>query len=118
MLSFRAHVIILATAFSAFLCIAVGGNVLQAEGVFHDVGAWKIPVAILVFGLLAVSGFAAVPVIVMTVMGFQRRIGNEEVPIVESLLKAEKSVIYTIWALMLGGLIVGVPAAIYGHLLS
>jgi hypothetical protein len=118
MLSFRAHVIILVAAFGSFLCIAIGGNVLQAAGVFHDVGAWKIPVAILVFSLLAASGFAAVPVIVMSVMGFQRRIGNEKVPAIESLLKAQKSIIYTIWALMLGGLIVGVPAAIYGHLLN
>ena len=98
--------------FGAFLCIAIGGNILQVEGVFRDISTWRLPVAIVVFGLLAASGFAAV--IVMTVMGFQPRIGNEAVPVVASLLMAERSVIYT----MLGGLIVGVPAAIYGHLLS
>lgn len=118
MLSLRAHVIILIALFGAFLFVAIGGNVLQAEGVFRDVGAWRIPVAIVVFGLLAASAFAAVPVIVMSVMGFQRKIGNETVPVIETLMKARKAVIYTIWGLMLCGLVVGIPAAIYGHLLS
>jgi hypothetical protein len=54
----------------------------------------------------------------MTVMGFQRKIGNETVPVVASVLKAEKTIIYVLWALMLAGIVVALPAAIHGGLFS
>jgi hypothetical protein len=118
MLSFRVHLTILIAVFGAMIGIAILGNVLAAAGIIHDLGAWKLPMLILIFGLFLASGFAAVPVIVMSVLGFQRKIGNESVPIVASVLKSEKIIIYVLWALMLAGVVIGLPAAIHGGLFN
>jgi hypothetical protein len=98
--------------------IAILGNVLAAAGIIHDLGAWKLPMLILIFGLFLASGFAAIPVMVMLVLGFQRKIGNETAPVVASVLRAEKIIIYILWTLMLAGTIIGLPAAIHGGLFS
>jgi hypothetical protein len=116
MLSFRAHVTILIAVFGAMIGIAILGNILAAAGIIHGLGAWKLPMLIVIFGLFLATGFAAVPVIVMAVLGFQRKIGNETVPVVASVLKAEKIIIYVLWALMLAGAIIALPAAIHGGL--
>lgn len=118
MLSFRAHVTILVAVFGAMIGIAILGNILAAAGIIHNLGAMKLPMLILIFGLFLASGFAAIPVIVMAVLGFQRKIGNETVPVVASVLKAEKTIIYILWAVILAGVVIGVPFAIRGGLFS
>jgi hypothetical protein len=118
MLSFRTHLTICLSLFGAMIGIAILGNILQAAGIIHDIGAWKLPMMILFFGLFLASGFAAIPVMVMLVLGFQRKIGNESVPVVASVLTAEKIIIYVLWALMAAGVVIGLPAAIRGGLFT
>jgi len=55
---------------------------------------------------------------VKLVLGFQRNIGNEDVPAVAAALRAEKWIIYGIWGLLAAGLVVALPAAIQGGLFN
>jgi hypothetical protein len=116
--SLRIHIVICASLFGAMIGIAIVGNILQAAGVFHDIGPFKIPMMILLFGFFIASGFSAIPIMVMLVFGFQRKIGNENVPVVAAVLKTENIVIYVLWALMTAGFIVAIPAAIHGGLFT
>jgi hypothetical protein len=111
--SLKTHIVICASLFGAMIGIAMVGNILQAAEVFHDIGPFKTPMVILLFGLFIAAGFSAIPVMVMLVFGFQRKIGNADVPVVAAVLKTEKLVIYVLWALMAAGLIVAIPAAIH-----
>jgi hypothetical protein len=116
MLSLRAHAILCASLFAALLILGWGGSILQATGVIGDPGALRIPLVILMLALVAGFAFSAIPVMVMLVMGVQRRAGNSDVPIVGAALRAEKIIVWTIWALMLLGMIVALPAAVQGGL--
>ncbi|HXL99914.1 MAG TPA: hypothetical protein VN932_08275 [Rhizomicrobium sp.] len=117
MLSLRAHVIICASLFAAMLIIGWGGSILQAEGVLPaDPGRLKVPMMILMFGLVAAFAFSAIPVMVKLVLGAQRQTGNAGAPAVKAALKAERTIIWVLWGLMLAGLAIGVPAAITGGL--
>jgi len=116
MFSLQTHTIICASLFAAILVIAIGGNALQAYGVIHDLGAFKLPFMVLIFALFLAFGFSAVPVMVKAVLGFQRRAGNQSVPAVAAALKAETWIIYAIWALMAAGVAVAIPAAVKGGL--
>ncbi len=111
MLSLRKHSIITASLFAALLIFGWGGNILQAEGI--SPGIFRIPFLVLMIGILLAFAYSTIPVMVMLVLGFQRRIGNQDVPVVASVLKAEKIIIWVIWGLMTAGLVIAVPAAIY-----
>jgi len=116
MLSLRKHIIICASLFGAMIGIPIVGNVLAAAGVIHGVGALQLPLMILIFILFAAFGFSAIPVIVMLVLGAQRKIGNENVPAVAAALRAQSTIVYAIWAIMALGCLIAIPAAIMGGL--
>lgn len=116
MFSLQTHAIICAALLATIVAIAMGGNALQAAGVIHDLGAFKLPFMILIFALFLAFGFSAIPVMVKIVLGFQRKVGNENVPVVAAVLRAENWIIYAIWALLAAGLVVALPAAIKGGL--
>jgi hypothetical protein len=118
MLSLRAHAIICASLFAALIGIALLGNALQAAGILHDLGPFKIPFLIFIFVLFIAAGFSAIPVMVKLVLGFQRSVGNENVPAVAAALRAEKWIVFGIWGLLAAGLVVAVPAAIQGGLFN
>lgn len=118
MLSLKAHAIICAPLFAALIGIAMLGNALQAAGVIHDLGRFRLPVLILIFGLFLAAGFSAIPVMVKLVLGFQRTVGNENIPAIAGALRAEKWIVYGIWGLMAAGIVVAVPAAIQGGLFN
>jgi hypothetical protein len=109
---------ICAAFFAAMIVITMGGNALQAAGAVRDPGAWRTPFLILVFVLFLGFGFSAIPVMVKTVVGLQRKIGNEDIPAVNAALRAENWIIYAIWALMAAGLSIAIPAAISGGLFN
>jgi hypothetical protein len=114
--SLQTHVIICVSFFAAMIAVAMGGNALQAAGVVHDLGALRTPFLILIFILFLGFGFSAIPVMVKIVLGFQRQLGNKNVPAVAAALRAENRIIYAIWALLAAGLVVAIPAAIKGGL--
>ena len=112
MLSFKAHAIICGAIFAAMLIIGWGGSILQGTGAIRDPGWLRLPMMILMFGLVIALMYSASPVMVMAVMGFQKTIGNENVPAVAAALKQQRNIIWGLWILLTVGLVVAIPAAI------
>ena len=109
----RTFAIFCAGSFGALLIIGWGGSMLQGSGAIRDAGAFKIPILVLMIALLAVFAFSAIPLMVKAVLGFQRTIGNENVPAVKAALKNEHVFIWAIWGLILAGTAVAIPGAIF-----
>lgn len=118
MLSMRRHVLIFAAVFGAMLAITIGGNILAAAGVIHDLGPFKTRMLILIFALFLASGFAFVPIMVKLVLGAQKKLGNENVRAVAAVLHSERNIVFVLWGLMALGCIIGIPAAIQGGLFN
>jgi hypothetical protein len=118
MLSMRRHVLIFVCVFGAMLAVTIGGNILAAAGVIHDLGVFKMPMLILIFALFLASGFAFIPIMVKLVLGAQKKIGNENVPAVAAALRNERNIVFVLWGLMALGCIIGIPAAIRGGLFN
>jgi hypothetical protein len=109
----RTFTIACGASFAALLIIGWGGSALQASGVVRDAGALKIPVLMVMIVLLAIFAISAIPVMVNLVLGFQRSIGNENVPAIRSAIGSRNLIVYAIWGLMALGALVAIPAAFY-----
>ncbi len=111
--STRTFAIACGASFAALLIIGWGGSALQASGLIRDAGALKIPILIVMISLLAVFAVSGIPVMVNLVLGFQRTIGDENVPAIHSAIGSRDVIVYAIWTLMGLGALVAIPAAIY-----
>lgn len=112
MLSLRSHVILCLSLFAGVIGIAIVGNILQAAGVPPPTGLARIALMTLFFGIFFAFVLSIVPVMVKLVLGAQRQIGNENIPVVQALLKRERTIIFVIWGLMLAGTAIAIPAMI------
>jgi hypothetical protein len=116
--STRTFAIACGASFAALLIIGWGGSALQASGMVHDAGALKIPMLIVMISLLAIFAVSAIPLMVSLVLGFQRTIGNENVPAIRSAIGSRNIIVYAIWCLMAPGALIAIPAAIYNGALG
>jgi hypothetical protein len=106
MLSLRTHALICGGLFAALLLIGWGGTALQAYGVLpKDAGPWRLPLMILMFGLVAAFAFSAIPLMVKLVLA-GRGFGAG----------SERTIVFVLWGLMAAGCIIAIPAAIQGGL--
>jgi hypothetical protein len=110
--STRTFAILCGGSFALMLIIGWGGSILQASGVIHDAGTLRIPILALMIALVAVFAITAIPLMVGAVLGFQRTIGNENVPVICPALAGWNVIIYALWGLMAAGTAVAIPAAI------
>ena len=108
----RTFAILCAGSFGALLIVGWGGSMLQASGAIRDAGMFKIPIIVLMLSLVAIFVISAIPLMVKLVLGFQRTVGNENVPAVNAALRNENVFIWVIWGLMLAGTAVAIPGAI------
>jgi hypothetical protein len=99
-------------SFAALLIVGWGGNILQASGIVRAPDSLKYPFLAVMFGLLLVFAVSAIPLMVGAVLGFQRTIGNENVPVIRSALSAQNIIVFAIWGLMAAGAAIAIPAAI------
>jgi len=111
MLSLRAHVIIFFALLGVIIVIAVGGNALQASGLIENPDSLGAPAKILFFALVVALAFSAVPMVVKLVLGFQKRIGNQDVGVIKQAIANEKYIVFALWGLMALGLALAIPAA-------
>ncbi|MBA3810332.1 MAG: hypothetical protein H0X27_01575 [Caulobacteraceae bacterium] len=118
MLSLKAHVAILLGFLAALIAVIAAGGVMQAMGMAQLPPAWRLPALILVFVLFLGVGFAAVPVIVKTVVGFHNAVGNADLAVVKAVTARQALLIWILWGLMAAGAVVAVPAAILGGMFS
>jgi hypothetical protein len=103
MFSLKTHIRIALGLFAALLIIGWGGAILQGAGMLpKDMGAMRVPLMVLMFGLTAALAFSLVPVIVKLVLGG----------------RGGAVAIYAIWALMATGIAVALPVAIQSGLFN
>jgi hypothetical protein len=112
MLSLRTHALITGGIFAGLLVIGWGGNLLDAFGLFPHEPVLQIGTLVLVFGLCAGLAFSAVPLMVLTVLRFQVKIGNANRPFIRTLIAHQRVIVFAMWGLMAAGLLLAVPAAI------
>ena len=94
--------------------IGWGGNILDAFRLFPHDPVLQIAALVLVFGLCAGLAFSAVPLMVLTVLRFQVKIGNANRPFILTLIAHQRAIVFVLWGLMAAGLLIAVPAAILG----
>ncbi|HEX3943302.1 MAG TPA: hypothetical protein VHW69_04375 [Rhizomicrobium sp.] len=99
-------------SFALLLIIGWGGSLLEASGAVRDPGPLRLPILILMFGLVLTLAFSAIPLMVSAVLGFQQTIGNEDVLVVRTALTGRNIIIYVLWGLMALGMAIAIPAAI------
>jgi hypothetical protein len=109
MLSLRAHALICGGLFATMLLIGWGGTALQAYGLLpKDPGPWRIPMMVLMFGLVVAFAFSVVPLMVKLVLMGQ---GGKMFGAI-----SERTIVFVLWGLMVAGCLVAIPAAIKGGL--
>jgi hypothetical protein len=112
MLNLRTHALITAGFFAGLLLIGWGGNLLDAFGLVPDEPVLQIGVLVVLAGLCAGLAFSAVPLMVLTVLRFQVRIGNANRPVIRTVIAHQRTIVFVMWGLMAAGLLLAVPAAI------
>jgi hypothetical protein len=112
MLSLRAHLAIAAGILATIVVLATIGNVLETGGLVAAGPRLRLA-SIATFLLLCVAlAFAAVPVMVKLVLGFQVAIGNAARPAVARFVARERAIIFVLWGLLAAGCAVGLAGAI------
>jgi hypothetical protein len=114
MFSLRTHAIICGVLFAFLIGIPTIGNALQVAGVAPLSSRYGLAFMIFYFGLFLAFGLSAIPVIVMTVLRGQAKIGDGA-PF-EGLVRHQDKIIWAMWILVLAGTAVAIPAAIKGGL--
>ena len=114
MFTLRTHSIICGALLAALIAIGVVGNVLESAGVAPLSGASRYVALILFFGLFIAFGLSAIPVMVMLVLRAQVNAGNQDVPAIAAVIRQQNVIIWSLWALIVAGLCVAIPAMILG----
>jgi hypothetical protein len=114
MLSLRSHVIVCAVLFVALIGIALLGNVLQKMGMAPPSGAGRYVALGLYLGLFVAFVMSTSPVIVKVVLSAQVRAGNQDVAAVAAAIRHQNVIIWSLWGVIVVGLVIAIPAAIAG----
>jgi hypothetical protein len=107
MLSFRTHVIVCACLFAALFGIPIVGNIVQAMTTATVPHAAQLPFMIGYMMLFLAFGLSAIPVMVMSVLRGQAKIGNGA-----PLVRHQNKIIWAMWILILAGTAIAFPAMI------
>ncbi|HEY1301866.1 MAG TPA: hypothetical protein VGF07_15305 [Stellaceae bacterium] len=112
MLSLRAHLAIAAGIFAAIVALATLGNALEAGGLVAAGPSIRLASIVLFLFLSVALAFAAIPVMVKLVLGFQAAIGNAGRPIVAGAIARERTIVFVLWGLLAAGCAVALAGAI------
>jgi hypothetical protein len=113
MFSLRTHLIICLSLFAALIGLAALGNGLAASGVIRPLHGAAQAIALCVFlTLFLAAGLSAIPVMVKLVLGAQERLGHREAPLVGPLIRHQVVIVWAMWAIILAGLAVALPAMV------
>ena len=65
---------------------------------------------LVMLGLCIILAISAVPLIIITVLGFQEVIGNSDVPAIGFLLDHRSDMIVCLWSILILGSLIAIPA--------
>jgi len=110
MFSLRTHAIICGALFALLFGIPILGNTLQAMGTAPPPAAFRLTFMIGYMILFLAFGLSAIPVMVMSVLKGQAKIGDGA-PF-EGLVRHQNKIIWAMWILILAGTAVALPTMI------
>jgi len=110
MFSLRTHAIICGVLFALLIGIPILGNVLQAAGTAPPPAGFRLAFMIGYMILFLAFGLSAIPVMVMSVLKGQAKIGDGA-PF-EGLVRHQNKIIWAMWILILAGTAVALPTMI------
>jgi hypothetical protein len=110
MFSLRTHVIICACLFAALFGIPIIGNIVQATSNATAPRAAQLPFMIGYMLLFLAFGLSAIPVMVMSVLRGQAKIGDGA-PFTP-LVRHQNKIIWAMWILILAGTAIALPVMI------
>ncbi len=116
MLSLRAHAIICGAIFVLIIALAIIGKLVS--GAVKDPARYQTAAMFVFFTLTIALALSAVPVMVKLVLAGQIRVGNADQPVIRALAAHQNTIIWIVWAMMLVGLAVAIPAALKDGFLS
>lgn len=111
MFSLRTHVVICACLFAALFGIPIAGNIVQAMGTTLP-RALQLPFMIGYMILFLAFGLSAIPVIVMSVLRGQVKLGNEKNEPMATLIRNQNRIIIGMWVLIILGTAIALPTMI------
>jgi hypothetical protein len=112
MFSLRTHAIIFGALLALVIGIAVLGNVLEGAGMAPPAPALRWVILGGYLALVLALALSAIPVMVKAVLAAQVTAGNGELPLVKFLNTNQTWIILAMWALMIVGIAIAIPAAI------
>lgn len=112
MFSLRTHAIIFGALLALIIVISITGNALEAAGTLPPSPALQIVMRVVFFGLVIALALSAVPVMVKSVIAAHVKAGNAELAPVKAVIASQNWIIIAMWALMIGGMAIAIPAAI------
>ena len=110
MFGLRTHAIICGALFALLIGIPILDNTLQAMGTAPPSRTFQLPFMVGYMVLFLAFGLSAIPVMVMSVLRGQARIGDGA-PF-EGLVRHQNKIIWAMWILILAGTAVALPAMI------
>ena len=110
MFSLRTHVVICAVLFALLFGIPIIGNIVQATTTATAPKALQLPFMIGYMILFLAFGLSAIPVMVMSVLRGQAKIGDGA-PFAP-LVRHQNKIIWAMWILILAGTAVALPTMI------
>lgn len=111
MFSLRTHAIIFGALMALIIVIASLGNALVAEGETLP-EPLQLPAQVLFLGLVIALALAAVPVMVKAVIAAQVAAGNAQRPMIKAVMANQTRIIVAMWAIMILGTAIAIPAAV------
>ena len=114
MFSLRVHLIICGALFATIVLFAVAGSALETSGARSNPAAFRIPALVVFIGLVIAFAFSAVPAMIKLVLGFQAKLGNQNVAPVRAAIANQNRIVWIMWALMAAGAAIALPAAFVG----
>jgi len=110
MFSLRTHVIICACLFAALFGIPIVGNIVQAMSTATVPHVLQLPFMIGYMTLFLAFGLSTIPVMVMSVLRGQAKIGDGA-PFAP-LVRNQNKIIWAMWILIIAGATIALPAMI------
>lgn len=116
MFTLRTHFIISGALLAALIGIGILGNVLQRAGVAPPSGTSRYVALAFYFALFVAFGLSTIPVMVKLVLSAQVQGGNQDVAAVATALRHQNTIIWSLWGIIMAGIVIAVPAALLGGL--
>lgn len=112
MFRLRTHAFIAAGLFALLVLIPLVGSLAAPNGVGVMAPPLKIAFQVFYLGIFAAFGLSLIPVIVMSVLGAQVKLGNADKAPVAAAVRRQNTIVWVLMGLVVLGAAIAIPAMI------